>query len=224
MDLQSGPLWKQPLQFVDPTTGRMLADRGVGAGSNAVEMYQTQDGGLTWSSVFHNDPTQPGSSDSLPLSGNKNGMTFTDPTTGWVTGTRPVDGDVYLFVTHDGGSSWTQQTIPLPAGYEQYQYMPQAPVFFGNHGFLPLIIYLSNQTELTFYTSQDGGATWLGDPQDANRVVAPGRFSFGDATHAWCWDGGQNLYFTTDGARDLERDAGQPGPERQAGSTGICDR
>jgi len=189
------------LQFLDTNTGRVLADRGAGAGSNAVELYQTSDGGVTWVSVFHNDPTQPGSSDSLPLSGIKNGMTFLDANTGWVTGTRPVDGEIYLFATHDGGQTWAQQAVPLPAGYEAYQYMPQTPVFFGSQGFLPLTVYLTNLVEHTFYTTNDGGVTWIGDPTDANRVIAPGHYAFADALHAWSWDGGPNLYFSTDGAQ-----------------------
>lgn len=195
------PFGGATLQFLDASTGRALADRGAGAGSQAVELYQTSDDGATWVSVFHNDPTQPDSSNSLPLSGIKSGMTFLDANTGWVTGSRPMDGDVYLFVTHDGGTSWAQQSLPLPAGYETYQYMSQAPVFFGNDGFLPLMIYLSSTIDFTFYTTHDGGATWSGDPTDANRVVMPGRYALADALHAWSWDGGVNLYFTTDGAQ-----------------------
>jgi photosystem II stability/assembly factor-like uncharacterized protein len=189
------------IQFLDASTGRALADRGAGAGSQSVEMFQTSDGGANWLSVFNNDPTRPDSSGSLPLSGIKNGMIFLDANTGWVTGTRPMDGDVYLFVTHDGGISWEQQSILLPAGYETYQYMPQAPVFFGSEGFLPLMVYLSNSPDFTFYITQDGGTSWTGDPTNANKVVSPGLFTFADAIHGWSWDGGINIYFTTDGAQ-----------------------
>jgi photosystem II stability/assembly factor-like uncharacterized protein len=189
------------LQFVVASTGRVLADRGAGAGSQSVELFQTSDGGATWLSVFNDDPTRPDSSGSLPLSGIKNGMTFMDANTGWVTGTRPVDGEVYLFVTRDGGISWEQQGIPLPAGYDTYMYMPQAPVFFGNDGFLPLTIYLSDTTELTFYTTHDGGTTWTGDPTNANRVIVPGMYSFADALHGWSWNGGTAQFFTSDGGQ-----------------------
>lgn len=189
------------IQFLDASTGRALVGRGVGLGSNPVEMYQTSDGGTTWISVFNNDPTRPDASGSLPLSGIKNGLIFLEAKTGWVTGTRPVNGEVYLFVTHDGGTSWEQQSIPLPAGYESFQYLPQAPVFFGIDGFLPLMIYLAGTTEFTFYTSHDGGTTWTNDPTNPNRVVPPGHFAFSDALHGWCWDGGINLYSTTNGAQ-----------------------
>lgn len=195
------PFGGKNIQFLDASTGLALADRGAGMGSDSVEMFQTSDGGATWLSVFNNDPNRPDSSGSLPLGGIKNGMTFLDANTGWVTGTRPVDGEVYLFVTHDGGASWSQQSIPLPAGYEYYQYMPQAPVFFGEDGFLPLVINLSITTDFTFYTTHDGGTTWTGDPKNAKSVVTPGSYAFADALHGWCWDGGTNLYSTADGAQ-----------------------
>jgi photosystem II stability/assembly factor-like uncharacterized protein len=189
------------IQFLDTNTGRAMADRGAGAGSQSVEMFQTSDGGATWLSVFNNDPTRPDSSNSLPLSGIKNGMTFLDTDTGWATGTRPVDGEVFLYITQDGGIDWKMQIIALPAGYEGYQYMPQAPVFIGNDGFLPLMIFLPNTTVLAFFTSHDGGITWSGDPKNPNQTVLPGHYAFADAHNGWSWDGGNNLYLTNDGAQ-----------------------
>jgi photosystem II stability/assembly factor-like uncharacterized protein len=188
------------LQFLDLSTGLALADLGAGAGSQGVEMFQSSDGGATWLSVFNDDPSRSDSSNSLPLGGIKNGMTFLDANNGWVTGSRPVDGEVYLFATNDGGIDWAMQNIPLPAGYAAYQYTPQAPVFFGNDGFLPLIIDLSTTTAFTFYTTHDGGATWTGDPTNVSSLVAPGHYAFADALHGWCWDGSTNLYITIDGA------------------------
>ena len=195
------PFGGADLQFLDASIGRALASQGGRAGSEAVELFQSSDGGATWVSVFHNDSSQPGWSDSLPLDGIKNGMTFLDANTGWVTGSIPVNGEIYLYITHDGGVSWSQQSVPLPAGYAAYQYLPQAPVFFGNDGFLPLTIYLPDTIRFTCYTTHDGGITWSGDPTDANKVIKPGLTAFSDALHIWSWDGGTNLYSTTDGAQ-----------------------
>ena len=189
------------LQFLDQSRGFALADRGAAAGSEAVELFQTSDGGATWISVFHNDPGLAGSSDSLPLAGIKNGMTFSDLRTGWVTGSIPVDGGIFLYGTHDGGISWSQQSLPLPAGYQAYQYLPQAPVFFGKDGFLPLTVYRLGTTDLTFYTSHDGGLSWAGNPANSDQVINPGLPAFADALHIWSWDGGTRLYVSTDGAQ-----------------------
>lgn len=198
----SAPFGGGSMQFLDAETGRVLADRGAGAGSQSVEMFQSSDGGASWLSVFNNDPTRPDASNTLPLSGIKNGMKFMDADTGWVTGTRPMDGDVYLFVTHDGGVSWEQQGIPLPAGYAAYQYMPQKPAFFGGDGFLPLMIYLTNTPLFTFYATQDGGTTWTGNPLNGPQVIMPGFYSFADSLHGWSWNGENNLYFTLDGTKN----------------------
>jgi photosystem II stability/assembly factor-like uncharacterized protein len=197
----SVPFGGDSLQFLDANTGRVMANLGAGAGSQAVEIFQTSDGGATWLSVYNNDPSRPDSSNTLPLSGIKNGMTFLDANSGWVTGTRPVDGEVYLFVTHDGGVSWEQQAITLPAGFNSYRYMPQPPVFFGSDGFLPLGIFMNNSTDFTFYTSHDGGNSWSGDPTNTNMVIKQGPYSFADSLHGWSWDGGTTLYATTDGAQ-----------------------
>lgn len=191
------------MTFLDEYTGWALADRGVGAGSNAVEIYRTDDGGITWTSVFHNDPTVPGSSDSLPLGGLKSGLTFLDLDTGWVTGSRPMNGDIYLFVTKDGGQTWAQQDISLPAGLADCQFTTSAVFFFGTEGYLPLLAYcLSGDPELGFFRSYDGGTTWLVDPIIADSgSLPPGQYSFADARHGFTWDGGAQIYFTWDGAR-----------------------
>ncbi len=188
-------------QFLDDHTGRALADREARAGSEAVELFQTSDGGASWVSVFHNDASQAGSSDSLPLEGIKNGMTFLDASTGWVTGSTPKPGEVYLYVTRDGGASWSKQSPPLPTGYEAYLYTTQPPVFFGQDGFLPLLVTLTDRVDLTFYTTHDGGLTWGGDPDNPKMTIRPGLAAFADALHGWSWDGGPSLHLTSDGAQ-----------------------
>ena len=191
------------LQFLDASTGRILANRGAGAGSNAVELYQTSDGGVTWTSVFHNDPSQPDSSDSIPLSGMKSGMTFLDADTGWVTGSRPMEGDIDQYITHDGGVSWDLQPISIPADLVECQFNTYPPIFFGENGFLPIHIYFySGPVEQVFYVTHDGGATWAADPTNASQVIVPaGQYVFADAQHGFSWNGGPTMLITTDGAQ-----------------------
>ena len=87
---------------------------------HAVYLYQTSDGGATWMLKYANDPSQP--NNTLPFSGHKNGMTFRDTSTGWVGGYVPSPGAVYLYKTTNGGTSWAQQSLALPAGYELVRY------------------------------------------------------------------------------------------------------
>ena len=196
------PFGSALLQFPDASTGRALVDRWGRGGAEAVELFQTSDGGASWTSVFHDDPSQPGSSDSLPLAGIKSGLTFINANTGWVTGSIPVDGDTYLYITQDSGVSWQQQSLPLPAGYASYRYLLQAPVFFGSDGLLPVTIYLPDAAVLTVYTSQDGGVTWSGDPTDTARVISPsGLPAFADANHGYVWDGGSSIHQSIDGTQ-----------------------
>ena len=112
------------------------------AGSEAVELFQTSDGGASWSSVFHNDPGLPGSSDSLPLAGIKNGMTFSDGQNRLGDGFHP-GGWRGLSLYHPRRRRFLVTTEPAAArpATRQYQYLAQAPVFFGKDGFLPLTIY-----------------------------------------------------------------------------------
>jgi|WetSurMetagenome_2_1015567.scaffolds.fasta_scaffold90812_2 photosystem II stability/assembly factor-like uncharacterized protein len=196
---QVAPFGRAQIQFLDVSNGFAMADRGAGAGSNAIGLFSTSDGGLTWTYIFRNDPTEPGASDSLPLEGIKNGMIFIDKHTGWITGSLPVAGDIYLYMTHDNGFTWAKQDIQLPSGYEDFLYIPHPPIFFGSTGILPLTIIKPDRTELTFYSSTDSGEHWNGNP--ASNSISSGRFTFADALHGWSWNGGGNIYFTKDGAQ-----------------------
>jgi photosystem II stability/assembly factor-like uncharacterized protein len=196
------PFGGADLQFLDRQTGRALADRGAAAGSQAVELFQTADGGATWTSVFTDHPQMPNASDSLPFGGVKSGIAFIDPQTGWTAGSIPAPGNIYLYVTHDGGANWAPQAVPLPAGAEANQYVTQPPVFFGADGFLPLRVYTNDGTiRQTVYVTHDGGASWTGDPTAPARLTPPGLFAAADALHAWIWDGGGTLYATRDGGQ-----------------------
>jgi len=193
------------LSFVDPWTGRALAERGLRGSEHAVELFQTGDGGQTWSGVFHNDPQRPGAASSLPLFGIKTGLTFRDANNGWVSGSLSEDGTthagaIFLYATRDGGLSWSPQALPVPSGYERCQFTPAAPIFFGQEGFLPLLIYREADVLRVFYVTHDGGQTWTGNPADPSMAIPePGRYAFADAIHGWSWDGSANYWFTVNG-------------------------
>ena len=91
------------LQFLDNNNGYVLTITGAATNKQSVVLFQTSDGGATWTQKYNNDPNAPGSGNSLPLGGHKNGMAFRDTTTGWVGGDIPINGSIYLYKTTDGG-------------------------------------------------------------------------------------------------------------------------
>jgi photosystem II stability/assembly factor-like uncharacterized protein len=177
-------------QFLDAQHGFALADLGAGAGSQAVAVLQTDDGGQTWTKVFNNDPTRPGSGDSLTLSGIKSGMTFLDAQHGWVSGEQPQDGYVWLFATADGGHTWTHQPLELPSGMETAMTIVDPPYFFNSQeGGLAMNVITADATYKVLYFTQDGGLTWKPTAPLADGQV----YAWSPQGDALVWDG-SNVY------------------------------
>ncbi len=195
-DSHTVPFGGGRLVFLDDSRGWMLADLGVGAGSNAVAIFQTTDGGATWTQTYTNDPTAPGAADSLPLGGLKFGLTPVDMQTAWVWGVTYAPGVAYLFRTDDGGHTWSQVALPLPPNGETAELSIDAMRFFGPTAFLALRL-TAEQNQLAIYVSQDGGASWTLSP-----MLLPngGMTQFLSAQEAVVYNGDQ-FYVTRDAAQ-----------------------
>ncbi len=115
------PFSRGDLNFLNAENGWVLADLGVGAGSNAVAVFQTADGGGSWEKTYTNDPNEDDASDTLPLGGIKSDLVPMDENTAWITGVTYAPGEVYLFRTIDQGKSWKQVTLPLPPNAQNYR-------------------------------------------------------------------------------------------------------
>ena len=88
----SSPFSEGEIQFLDVNNGWVLANLGVGAGSNAVAVYQTTDGGTTWSQKYINDPNAANAGESLPVGGLKSGIAPVDMQKAFVYGV--INGNV----------------------------------------------------------------------------------------------------------------------------------
>lgn len=152
------------ISFLDPNNGWALADLGVGAGSNAVAVYQTSDAGATWNMNFVNDPNQASASDSLPLGGLKFGLTPLDMQTAWIFGVVYAPGTPYLFRTDDGGRTWSPVQLPLPPGAENSEVGIEQMAFTSDTDGYILMRAQSDSSNLVLYVSNDGGATWAITP------------------------------------------------------------
>ncbi len=194
------------LSFIDSQHGWLLgAVRPAEGAAEPVSVFRTEDGGKTWANVataLFADSTAPGR---LPYGGQKTGMRFLDSMTGWVTGSVSLANLAWLYVTHDGGSTWYQQTLLVPPGLQSFQLSLLSPAFFSAaDGILPVIF--SNFTTdsaiaTAIYTTHDGGKTWR------STVPIPAALpllSFADMQHGWATDG-TVLYSSNDGGSDWQQ-------------------
>ena len=190
----SVPFGGGSLKFTDPLHGWELVGLSAGMSHEAVAVYRTSDGGATWTRAIIDDPSVSGFSDSLPLVGDKNGISALDAAHAWVTGAQPSEDFIYVYATRDGGTNWVHQDFSIPAGYSQAMTSAALPVFFGtNQAVLPVLLF-ANTNAAVFYVSQDGGQTW-----SATTPVAQGGFlAVASASDFFVWDGGTALYVSHD--------------------------
>lgn len=191
--LPTSTLGVSQVQFVNAEDGWVLSSVGGGAaGSQAVDLFRSTDGGQTWSMVAR----APGA---LPLAGMKSGMGWASATTGWITGSIATN-TVYLYRTQDGGVSWHLQ--PLPLGPFPVP-IPQPPLFFSaTDGLLPVIISTAQSPGFAIYSTHDGGITWNGPtPPFSTNGIARAPF-FLTMQQGWVVGaGGSSLYKTSDGGQ-----------------------
>jgi photosystem II stability/assembly factor-like uncharacterized protein len=197
--ISSTPFSGGDLSFIDVNNGWMLADLGVGAGSNAIAVFQTRDGGATWTQTYTNDPNLPDAGDSLPLGGIKSDLTPLNMQTAWVSGVTYASGTVYLFRTDDGGHTWTPVTLELPAGAENFELgidKDQMQFVSATDGFLA--VRMSGEaTQTAVYITNDTGNTWTLTP---TLIPNAGASEFLSAQEGIIYNGEQ-FYITHDAAR-----------------------
>jgi photosystem II stability/assembly factor-like uncharacterized protein len=153
------PLGSGNLKFLDDNNGWLMLIAGAGAGSMPVKFFQTHDGGLNWTQVFTDVPTDPNPNNTLPASGIKSGFTPVSMQEAWVSGQEYAPNIFYLFHTLDGGQTWSKVDYQMPFTGEA-TYLTQPPIFFDSqNGILPMTAGRDGQATL-FLKTMDGGATW----------------------------------------------------------------
>ena len=187
------------LTFLDENNGWAMADLGAGAGSNAVAVYQTTDGGNNWIQTYVNDPNQPNVGDSLPRGGLKSDLIPLNMQTAYVTGVTYTTGVAYLYRTDDGGHTWAVVSLPLPTGTENSQMSIENDhmgFVSGNDGFLSVRVS-GDTTQTAVYVTHDAGASWTLTPM---LIPGYGPVDFLSAQEMVIYNGAQ-FYVTRDAAR-----------------------
>jgi photosystem II stability/assembly factor-like uncharacterized protein len=196
----STPFSSADVRFLDANNGWALADLGVGAGSNAVSIFQTTDGGVTWNQKYTNDPNLSNAGDSLPLGGLKSGIAPVNMQTAFVYGAVYSPGAIYLHRTDDGGANWSPVTsLPLADGAEKFE----LAIDSGHMQFVSSTVGFAAvrmsgvTTQTALYVSGDGGDTWSLTPAS---IPGGGSADFLSAEEMVMYNGEQ-FYVTRDAAQ-----------------------
>jgi len=125
------------LSFVDPMHGWFLLDGGSHGPFSPATLWRTTDGGRNWSLM------------SAPGSGV---LHFVSPSLGFLASRPNGPHAGGLYVTHDGGVSWTQAPLPSSVIVEQ------PPAVAG--GVATVVAPNLARTAASVFTSTDDGRSW----------------------------------------------------------------
>ncbi len=184
------------MTFADALHGWFIFDKGQTATGDAMDLFQTSDGGNSWQPIATTDNTTGGQ---IPYAASKTGLTFLNAMTGWLTGSEPGNGHAWLYTTDNGGTTWMAQTLSLPSTNAHVSTFP--PTFFGTtDGILPVVLSTGSSTQLAIYTTHNGGTSWQSTAPMANLNPA---VSFIDSNHGWAMSNSHNgsIYSTSDSGK-----------------------
>src|SRR6266567_960374 len=160
------------LYFVDRDHGWLVVSTESASHLAVANLYRTSDGGLDWDLASTSQSKEPGAcGPTLP--------TFATVTMGWLVSQLCGHGAPSLLVTHDGGTSWDTQVLPVTPPIDSYF---DSPVFVDQmHG----LLVLHGSRPLLLVTS-DGGSTWnvRSFPWEVQLEV-----NFVDVDHGWAIGG-----------------------------------
>lgn len=192
------PFGNAKLYFPESNVGFAMQTISADNDQMKVAIYQTLNRGTAWTQVFANTADQ--GDKNLPAAGIKTGMSFIDPSQGFI-GLLKQENDVGLYHAEDAGRNWVKQTLSLPDHLgDAYQSTVLPPFFVKQNrtdGFLPVDFQAVEAETSTrvFYITHDAGVTWIKGGEVPNCII----HFFADPQTGWAW-GEQGLYGTTDGA------------------------
>jgi photosystem II stability/assembly factor-like uncharacterized protein len=131
------------LHFLDFQTGWLVVQRATSSNFSVGTLFKTTDGGHTWTRL------------TLPIG---EPVYFVTSEIGWTAG--GASGEE-LYRTQDGGLTWSPQVIQSVSASINQRRLYQLPRFENEQeGVLPLVVVGGPETQIEFYTTQDGGQSW----------------------------------------------------------------
>lgn len=169
------------LDFVDPEHGWFIDLRCEGPSSCwSTVLFRTTDAGATWQQVATSALGKVGPAGRLPA-GLDQPVSFSDPSTGWIAGDQ-AGVSPNLFVSHDGGASWSAQ--PLPSTATPPKGGAETPVFWSSQDGAVLASSGGGEGGSALYITSDGGCRWIERnlPDDG---LVPDAIDFIDSATGW---------------------------------------
>ncbi len=174
---EAGPTSSSPccptLDFVDQQNGWLIYQDSSrdGTARTAGWLQRTTDGGATWNSLSQ----LPAVPDQRPFV-DYIALHFVSASTGWFVGTDD-GGTQHLYVTWNGGRSWSIQALPTPvSGVALHPSVPS--VIDSTTAVVPITL---DDGRVFVDVSKDGGRTWRMDPtmstvfpREGNPLAQPG--------------------------------------------------
>ena len=159
-------MWGELKENVVPTDGfigfwgeggYLVLTGPVAMGNQPMRIYLTGDGGDTWSEI--GNPYTAGEHYCVLT-----GAGFSTGEIGFISYRYFEDAGPDIWWTSDGGDTWKELTLTLPAEYasEAYVFTPQSPTFNGSSGIYPIKVrdQSNGDTEVIYLYSNDYGMTW----------------------------------------------------------------
>jgi photosystem II stability/assembly factor-like uncharacterized protein len=147
------------IHFIDDKSGWVVVKLVSSSNFSRGDLFQTIDGGASWAKL------------AIPIG---DPVRFTTETDGWAAGGPAGD---QLYVTRDGGKSWSPVDIEPPPGFGSSFPVYGLPVFSTvEEGVLP-VTFAGDPSGMSFYRSADGGASWtpaVSGAIDGELSIGPG--------------------------------------------------
>jgi len=184
--------------FLDATHGFAFQSGNLAKGKNDSDLFWTADGGQTWSA---DRPTGPGNR------GIEGSVAFATANDGVV-----LNGEygVGIIVTHNGGRTWADASLALPAGPASAQLFFGRPVYFdGRSGLVSIGSQMDASGVTRVFRTSDAGSSWS---LAATPPAGAGAMSFLDPQR-WTAESETDVFSTLDGGQTWAHSpaAGLPG-------------
>ena len=169
------------MSFIDRAHGWITVSSGAAAGSQAVAVMRSSDGGAVWSLVAKSaDPTstQPDPS-GLEFGCDKSPTTFGSATVGLLP-TFCAGGPPYIYRSVDGGVHWKSIALPSLAGSQASGGGFGTPIFITPTDAVMVGDYYSTDQIPTMLVTQNAGASWR-----SFQLPGDGSLDFESTTSGW---------------------------------------